>query len=70
MTRAEYVSNAIIIARRGLDLTQSKLSPELVREIRINRHGLTAKAQATKYGVHYRTIEKVRHYETWRHIND
>lgn len=70
MTRSEYVSNAIIIARRGLDLTQSKLSPELVREIRINKHGLTAKGQAAKYGVHYRTIEKVRHYETWRHIND
>ena len=68
MTRSEYISTAILIARRGLDLPQSKLTPDLVREIRINRQGLTARRQAEKYGVHHRTIEKVRHYETWRHV--
>ena len=68
MNRNEYLSTLIITARRGLDLPQSKLNPDLVREIRINRHGMTARAQADRYGVHYRTIEKVRHYETWRHV--
>ena len=68
MNRAEYISTAAFMARRGLDLPQSKLTPNLVREIRINRHGLTARGQAEKYGVHFRTIEKVRHFETWRHV--
>ena len=44
----------------------AKLKPEQVRAIRMNRHGKTAKALAAEYGVHYRTIEKVRSYETWR----
>jgi hypothetical protein len=68
MTRSEYLSTSISTAKRGSDLPQSKLNPELVREIRTNRHGMTAKAQAAKYGVHYRTIEKVRHFASWRHV--
>lgn len=68
MNRAEYISTAAFMARRGLDLPQSKLTPDLVREIRINKQGLTARDQAEKYGVHHRTIEKVRYFETWRHI--
>lgn len=38
-----------------------KLSDQSVREIRINRNGLTDKAQAEKYGVHRNTIWLVRH---------
>jgi hypothetical protein len=68
MTRSEYLSTSKSNARRGSDLPQSKLNPALVREIRINRLGMTAKAQAEKYGVHYRTIEKVRHFESWRSV--
>ena len=68
MTRSEYLSTLKINARRGSDLPQSKLNPKLVREIRTNRFGMTAKAQAAKYGVHYRTIEKVRHFASWRHV--
>ena len=68
MTRSEYLSTLKINASRGSDLPQSKLNPELVREIRTNRLGMTAKAQAEKYGVHYRTIEKVRHFASWRHV--
>ena len=68
MNRSEYVQTAVFTARRGLDLPQSKLTPDLVREIRINKQGLTARDQAEKYGVHHRTIEKVRYFETWRHI--
>jgi hypothetical protein len=68
MNRNEYLSISTSTARRGSDLPQSKLNPELVREIRTNRLGMTAKAQAVKYGVHYRTIEKVRHFASWRHV--
>lgn len=38
-----------------------KLNEQAVREIRINRNGLTDKAQAEKYGVHRNTIWLVRH---------
>ena len=69
MNRSEYLSTgAILTARRGIDLPQARLDPGKVKEIRINRHGLTAKEQAILYGVHYRTIEKVRYYDTWRHV--
>ena len=67
MNRFEYLSTgAILTARRGVDLPQSRLTPNIVREIRINRHGMTAKEQAAVYGVHFRTIQKVRYYDTWR----
>lgn len=38
-----------------------KLTPEQVLEIRKNRHGMTDKAMAAKYGVHKNTIFRVRH---------
>ena len=37
MTRSEYLSTLKINASRGSDLPQSKLNPELVREIRTNQ---------------------------------
>ena len=43
-----------------------KLTPRQVEESRINRQGLTMKHQAQVYGVHHRTIEKVRYFESWR----
>lgn len=43
----------------------AKLTPEQVAEIRQNRRGLTMKQQAAKYGVHHRTIQKVRYFESW-----
>lgn len=42
-----------------------KLTEDAVRVIRANRPVRTAKQLAEQYGVHYRTIEKVRAYETW-----
>lgn len=38
-----------------------KLTDDQVREIRANRHGLSYKKQAEKYGVHIDTIKKI-HY--------
>lgn len=54
-------------AKRGNQLPHARLTPEAVREIRENRQGLTAAQLAAQYGVHHRTIEKVRAYETWSH---
>jgi hypothetical protein len=67
------------MARRGVALSHSKLTPTEVQEIcqaKENRLDLLAHiaetlsntALAEKYGVHPRTIEKVLSYETWSHI--
>ena len=45
-----------------------KLTEDAVRVIRANRPAMSAKKAAERYGVHYRTIEKVRAYETWTHL--
>tara|TARA_R110002110_G_scaffold415835_1_gene657196 strand:+ start:22383 stop:22541 length:159 start_codon:yes stop_codon:yes gene_type:complete len=51
-----------------MSLRHRKLTPDKVRWIRRNRHGFTTKLQAALLGVHYRTVEKVRHRETWAHV--
>ncbi len=64
---------------RGEDLPHAKLTEDDIREIRAMHHykmeqieilnkKYSAKAIAQKYGVHYRTIEKILSYETWRHV--
>lgn len=44
---------------------QAKLTPDRVRNIRLNKFGKTAKQLAEEHDVHFRTIEKVRAYLTW-----
>ena len=68
MERAEYLSRAREFSARGNDLSHSKLDRDKVIWIRVNREGHTAKEQALILGVHYRTVEKVRYYETWAHV--
>ena len=68
MNRHEYIAQARLYASRGKDLPQAKLDADRVREIRKNRQGMTAKQLAAQFGVHYRTIEKIRHYHTWVHV--
>lgn len=68
MDRASYLQDHYLYHLRGNDLPQSKLNASKVREIRANVRGLTARQLACVYGVHYRTIEKIRHYETWIHV--
>ena len=76
MTRYEYLNGgAHITARRSNQLPQTKLEPEQVKEIRrlhswkqeqiakLNAE-FSAKGLASKFGVHYRTIEKVLTRET------
>ena len=43
-----------------------KLTPSQVDEIRQAGYRQTARQLAEQYGVHFRTIEKVRHGQTWR----
>ena len=43
-----------------------KLNERQVQEIRENRYGMTARELGQAYGVHHRTIEKIRHFKTWR----
>lgn len=66
MNRAEYLCQQRLHALRGNDLPQSRLNPDLVREIRASPE--THRAIAARLRVHYRTVEKVRHYETWVHV--
>lgn len=68
MVRAEYLSRAREFAARGSDYKSARLDNDKVRWIRKNDECLTAKAQASLLGVHYRTVEKVRHFETWVHV--
>lgn len=66
MTRFEYRQwGARAHAIRGEALPQARLTREKVAAIRENRRGKTARQLAEEFGVHFRTIEKVRAYETW-----
>jgi predicted DNA-binding transcriptional regulator YafY len=56
------------MAARGSALTHSRLTPEIVRAIRDAKNLKTAKQLSEEFGVHHRTIEKVRYYETWSHV--
>ncbi len=78
-TREQYLLAASTFAARGAELPQSKLTPDLVAEIRsarrqreaLRKHiaeNLTNQALAKKYGVHVRTIEKAITNESWSHL--
>jgi hypothetical protein len=68
MTRAEYLARAHEFAPRGERLPHARLNTELVREIRQNPRGMTARQWAEQLGVHIRTITGVREFRTWRHV--
>ena len=64
MPREEYLIRAHEFAKRGEQL-KTKLTNSDVEQIRINRHGLTYKQLAEKYGVHVNTIYKASKGITW-----
>lgn len=66
LNREEYLEQAHYSAMRGNELPHAKLNPSLVREIRNSDE--PRKTIAARLGVHYRTIEKVRQWETWIHV--
>lgn len=69
MNREDYrLYGAKACALRGEKLPHSKLDAEKVRYVRKNPKGMTAKQLAAKFGVHKRTIDKVRDGETWQNV--
>jgi hypothetical protein len=66
MTRDEYLTRAREFASRGESRPNAVMSPDLVRLVRADRR--TTKELAAEIGCHYRTVEKVRQFETWTHI--
>ena len=69
MNRADYqLWGAKAIAKRGTALPQAKLDADKVRVIRRNVTGKTAKQLAAEFGVHIRTIDKVRDGKSWAGI--
>lgn len=47
-----------------------RLTDDQVREIRVNRHGLTYQKQADKYGVHKNTVFRIRNYMARNGVKD
>ncbi len=69
MTRQEYLLyGAKSCAKRGNELPQAKLNESIVREIRKNAEGLTARQWAARLNLHVRTIEAVRQLRRWAHV--
>ena len=68
MNRHEYIPRAYEFASRGEARPNAKMNADRVRIIRENKYGFTARQFAKMYDCHYRTIEKVRQFETWIHI--
>jgi hypothetical protein len=58
----------VATAARGSALPHAPFADADIRAIRANRYGRTARELAAVYGVHYRTIEKIRSRETWAHV--
>lgn len=80
MNRHEYkCGGARLVAKRGTELPQSKLTEAQVREIK-QAHAVkqrlidelnarfSAKALAAHYGVHHRTIERILQRDGWIHV--
>jgi hypothetical protein len=53
---------------RGSDLPQSKLTKQIVADIRSKAPTTTQRALAAEYGVHVNTIWQVVNYATWYHV--
>jgi len=68
LTRKEWLDKAHLFCARGSQLPQTKLTEEQVKEIRENRKGKIARELADQFHVHIRTIEKIRAFQTWKHI--
>jgi len=66
MKRHEYLTRAREFASRGSARPNAVMNDQRVRLIRASTE--TAKKLAAQFGCHYRTVEKVRQYETWTHI--
>jgi hypothetical protein len=58
------------MAAKGNQLPQAIVTPELVIQIRKTTFAKSAKRWAKEPGMHHRSIEKIRSYGSWKHVND
>jgi len=78
LTRKEYLDTCYLTAKRGSELKQSKLDESDVRlilDLVEERECLKAKAKrltnkkiAEKFGVHFRTIDRITQNIGWTHV--
>lgn len=68
ITRDEWSLMHSTFCKRGTDLPHARLNPDLVRKIRSNPNGWSARRWSEELGVHIRTIEKVQRGLSWRHV--
>lgn len=67
LSRDEYLIRHHEFHLRGAQLAK-KLTEQMVKEIRINREGMTDKQRAEKLGISPVTVYKIRKRERWGHI--
>jgi len=70
ITRHEYLCDARKYAKSGNQLPHAKLTPDIVQDIRKNRHGKTARQWAECLGLHVRTIDAVISRKNWANVVD
>ena len=68
ITRQEYLASARLYVRRGVDHRSAKLTPEIVQNLRINRHGKSDATWARELGVARETIRDARTGATWANV--
>ena len=68
LSRDEYLKQVRLFCARGEDMPNSKLDAAKVKEIRATAKEITAEQWASRLGLHRRTIDKVRQYESWKHV--
>lgn len=81
MNREEYLNNATLLARRGIECHSAKLDEDTVKLI-LRQHArkqqlikrlndkYSAKGLARRFGLHLRTVEKILQRRTWYHVRE
>lgn len=64
----EYMSRIHEFTKRGADLPQSKLTPEIVRRLRETTYVIPARVWAEQLGVSKSTVERARFRGSWTHV--
>lgn len=70
-THQENIKHAVMTGLRdgrGEKNVKAKLTRRQIREIRINKDGLTKKELAKRYGIYWSTVYKIVNGETWAHV--
>jgi hypothetical protein len=69
ITLDEYRNGlACLFVRRGSEHPCAKLTPDLVKAIRVNRHGKSDSVWAAELGVSRESVRDARQGRTWSHV--